>query len=198
GTRVPGFSGDGGPAAQAQLNSPHGIAVDAAGNVYIADQNNSRVRRVGLDGIIQTIAGDGRAGAATDGALATAAAVGNPSAVAIDAAGNLYISQQASQVIRRVSTTGVISTIAGNGTAGFSGDGGPATQAQMRFPVGIASDSAGNLYVAEQSNNRIRKVSVAGIITTVAGNGTAGFTGDGGPALEASLNGPFGVAVDRL
>jgi sugar lactone lactonase YvrE len=198
GTRIPGFSGDGGPAAQAQLNAPHGVAVDAEGNVYIADQNNHRVRRVRVvDGIIETIAGDGTLGASGDGGPAAAAKVGAPSAVAVDAAGNLYISQQVSQIVRRVSTTGLITTIAGNGTQGFSGDGGPAVQAQMRAPVGIASDSAGNLYVAEQANNRIRRVGVDGIITTIAGNGVAGFSGDGGPAVEASINGPFGVAVDR-
>lgn len=198
GNRTPGFSGDGGPGADAQLTAPHGIAVDAAGNVYIADQNNSRVRRVGLDGIIRTIAGDGRTGAVSgDGGPATAAVVAAPSALALDAAGNLYISQQTQQVIRRVSPDGIITTIAGNGTAGYSGDGGPALQGTMRTPVGIASDSAGNVFIAEQGNNVIRKVSVAGIITTVAGNGTQGFSGDGGPATAASIDGPFGVAVDR-
>ena len=198
GTRVPGFSGDGGPAAAAQLNAPHGITADAAGNVYIADSKNNRVRRVRIDGIIETVAGNGQAGAAGDGAPATAAAVGPPSGVALDAAGNLYISQQTAHVIRRVAPNGIITTIAGTGTAGYSGDGGPATQAQMRSPIGIASDSAGNLYVAEQPNHLIRKISAAGIITTVAGNGTQGFSGDGGPATKASLDGPFGVAVDRV
>jgi len=198
GTRVPGFSGDGGPAAAAQLNAPHGITADAAGNVYIADSKNNRVRRVRTDGIIETVAGNGQSGAAGDGAPATAAAVGPPSGVALDAAGNLYISQQTAHVIRRVVPNGIITTIAGTGTAGYSGDGGPATQAQMRSPIGIVSDSAGNLYVAEQPNHLIRKISAAGIITTVAGNGTQGFSGDGGPATKASLDGPFGVAVDRV
>ncbi len=197
GTRTPGFSGDGGPGAQAQLIGPHGIAVDAAGNVYITDQMNQRVRRVGPDGIIKTIAGDGRTGVSGDGGQATQAAVGAPSAVAVDAAGNLYVSQQAFQVVRRVTPDGIITTIAGTGTAGFSGDGGPATQAQIRTPVGIASDSAGNLYIAEQGNNRIRKVSVAGIITTVAGTGEQGFSGDGAAAIGAKIDGPFGVAVDH-
>jgi sugar lactone lactonase YvrE len=197
GTRVPGFSGDGGSAAAAQLSGPHGITADAAGNVYIADSKNNRVRRVGSDGIIVTVAGNGQLGAAGDGGPATVAVVGPPSAVALDGAGNLYISQQTTHTIRRVSPSGIITTIAGTGTAGYSGDGGPATQAQMRSPIGIASDSAGNLYIAEQPNNIIRKVSAAGIITTVAGNGTQGFGGDGGPATNASLDGPFGVAVDR-
>ena len=198
GTRVPGFAGDGGLAAAAQLNGPHGITSDAAGNVYIADSKNSRVRRVRVDGIIETIAGNGQAGAAGDGGPAAASTVGTPSGVALDAAGNLYISQQTAHVIRRVSPSGIMTTIAGTGTAGYSGDGGPATQAQMRSPIGIASDSAGNLYVAEQPNHLIRKISAAGIITTVAGNGTQGFSGDGGPAIKASLDGPFGVAVDRV
>jgi sugar lactone lactonase YvrE len=197
GTRTAGFSGDGGPAVDAELTAPHGIAADAAGNVYIADQNNSRVRRVGTDGIIKTIAGDGRLGVAGDGGAAVSAAVGLPSAVALDAAGNLYISQQSSHVIRRVSTSGIITTIAGIGTPGFSGDGGPATQARLNFPIGIASDSAGNVYVAEQSNNRVRRIGVDGIITTVIGNGSLGSTGDGGPATDATMSSPFGVAVDR-
>jgi sugar lactone lactonase YvrE len=197
GTRVPGFSGDGGPASAAQLSGPHGITADKAGVVYIVDSKNNRVRRVGLDGNIVTIAGNGQSGASGDGGPATAAAVG-PSAVALDAAGNLYISQQGAHVIRRLSPNGIITTIAGTGTAGYSGDGGPATQAQMRAPIGIASDSAGNLYIAEQPNNIIRKVSTAGIITTVAGTGVQGFSGDGGLAVNATLDGPFGVDVDRV
>ena len=196
GTKTLGFSGDGGPGAKAQLNGPHGIAVDAAGNVYIADQMNSRVRRVGTDGIIRTIAGNGTAGWTGDGGLATQAAVA-PSAIAVDAAGNVYIPMQAFHVIRRVAPDGIITTIAGTGGVGFSGDGGPATQALLTAPIGIASDSAGNLYFADQPNNRIRKISAAGIITTVAGSGTQGFSGDGGPAINAALDGPFGVAVDR-
>jgi len=197
GTRTPGFTGDGGPAAQAQLLAPHGIAVDAAGNVYITDQGNHRVRRVGLDGVIKTIAGDGRTGSSGDGGLATQAAVGFPAGVALDGAGNIYISMQMSQIIRRIAPDGIITTIAGTGTAGFSGDGGPATQAQLNGPVGIAADLVGNVYVADHTNNRIRKISVAGIITTVAGNGSQGFSGDGGPATGAAIDGPFGVAVDR-
>jgi sugar lactone lactonase YvrE len=197
GTRTPGFSGDGGPAAQAQLLAPHGIAVDAAGNVYITDQGNHRVRRVGLDGVIKTIAGDGRTGSSGDGGLATQAAVGFPAGVAVDGPGNIYISMQMSQTIRRISRDGIITTIAGTGTAGFSGDGGPATQAQLNVPVGIAADPAGNVYFADHTNNRIRKISVTGIINTVAGNGSQGFSGDGGPATGAAIDGPFGVAVDR-
>jgi sugar lactone lactonase YvrE len=197
GTRTPGFSGDGGPAAQAQLLAPHGIAVDAAGNVYITDQGNHRVRRVGVDGVIKTIAGDGRTGSSGDGGLATQAAVGFPAGVAVDGPGNIYISMQMSQTIRRISRDGIITTIAGTGTAGFSGDGGPATQAQLNVPVGIAADPAGNVYFADHTNNRIRKISVTGIINTVAGNGSQGFSGDGGPATGAAIDGPFGVAVDR-
>jgi hypothetical protein len=196
GTGTAAFSGDGGPATQADINIPHGIASDAAGNVYITDTFANRVRRVGLDGVIRTFAGNGQTGASGDGGLATDAAVGNPSAVALDGAGNVYVSQMGSNVIRRVSPDGRISTIAGTGAAGFSGDGGPATQAQMRVPIGIVSDAAGNIYVAEQGNNRIRKVGSDGVITTVAGNGTAGFSGDGGPATAAQINSPFGVGVD--
>jgi uncharacterized protein (TIGR03437 family) len=188
-----GFSGDGGPATSASLNEPFGAAVDSAGSLYIADDGNSRVRKV-FGGMITTVAGNGAPGFSGDGGLATSASLLGPQGVAIDPAGNLYIADAYNNRIRKVSG-GTITTVAGNGVAGFAGDGGPATSAQLYYPSDVAVDSAGNLYIADNYNNRIRKVS-GGTITTVAGNGASGFSGDGGPATAASLNGPSGVAVD--
>jgi sugar lactone lactonase YvrE len=188
-----GFSGDGGPATSASLNSPSGVALDAAGNLYIADYNNHRIREVSR-GTIKTVAGNGVAGFSGDGGLATSAKLNQPLGVALDTAGNLYIVDQFNQRIRAVSG-GTMKTIAGNGAGAFSGDGGPATSASLNNPQGIAVDTAGNLYIADYSNNRIRAVS-GGTITTVAGNGVDGFSGDAGPATIASLNGPGGVALD--
>ncbi len=196
GSNTGGFGGDGGPAKEAQLNAPHGVAVDAAGNIYIADQGNNRIRKVTTAAVINTIAGNGTQGFSGDGGMATAAQLWLPAGVALDPAGNLYIVDQGNSRIRKVTTTGVISTVAGNGTLGFSGDGGAATNAQLNRPSAVAIGSAGNIYIADYYNHRIRKVTPFGVITTVAGNGTAGFSGDGTPATTAQLNSPAGVAVD--
>jgi len=193
-----GFSGDGGPAKAASLNFPVGIAVDTAGNLYIADAANHRIRKVTPDGIINTVAGTGTAGFSVDGGSATAAQLDSPLGVAVDSAGNIYIADFFNHRVRRVSTAGVISTVAGNGAEGFSGDGGPATAAQLGNPTGVAVDSAGSVYVVSLSHHRIRKVSAAGVISTVAGNGTPGFSGDGGPATAAQVDSPIGVAVDSV
>jgi uncharacterized protein (TIGR03437 family) len=201
GNGTAGFSGDGGSATSAELNSPAGVALDSSGNLYIADSGNFVVRKV-AGSTISTVAGNNGSGAgyAGDGAAATSAQLNNPAHLAFDAAGNLYIADPGNNVVRKVNTSGTISTVAGifSGGAGYTGDGGQATQALLANPEGVAVDHAGNLYIADTRNNVIRKVDTKGVITTVAGNGALnpGFTGDGGPATQASLNGPKGVAVD--
>lgn len=203
GSGIAGCSGDGGPATSAQLTNPQGMAVDSAGNVYIADWGCNVVRRIdATTGVITTVAGNGGPGYTGDGGLATSAQVGGPGDVALDSAGNLYISMigegQPGHVVRRVdAVTGIITTVAGTGTPGDGGDGGPAASALLLGPFGIDVDSAGNLYIADAGSNRIRRVDAAsGIITTVAGNGIRGFTGDGVPATNTALNSPFDVLVN--
>jgi uncharacterized protein (TIGR03437 family) len=196
GNGVAGFSGDGGLANNAQLHGPHGLAVDAAGNLYIVDTGNNRIRAVSPSSIITTIAGNGTFEVIGDGGLATNAQLAAPSGVAKDAAGNLYIADSGNNRVREVTPSGIISTFAGNGTAGFFGDGGPAVNAQLSDAHGLTLDAAGNLYFADSGNNRVRKVTSSGIISTVAGNGTAGFSGDGGPATSAQLSSPTGLALD--
>ena len=194
GNGTQGFSGDGGPATAAALNVPRGIAVDSAGNLYIAEQLNNRVRKVTPAGVISTFAGTGAAGFAGDGGPATAALLNNVRAVAADGAGNVYIADRANNRIRKVAPDGTISTFAGTGTAGFSGDNGPANAAALRNPAGLAVDSAGNVYISDTSNQRVRRV-VNGIINTIAGTGQAGFSGDGAAATSAQLFGVRGLAV---
>jgi trimeric autotransporter adhesin len=192
----PGYSGDGGYAASAQLNQPSGIALDGSGNLYIADWYNSRVRKVSPGGIITTFAGNGSWGSDGDGGPATQAELSYPYGVAVDASGNVYISDYPANRIRKVSTGGTITTFAGKGGGGYSGDGGQATDALLSAPEELAIDSAGNLYVADFGNNRVRKISAGGIISTVAGTGTGGFSGDEGLATTANLDHPTSVVVD--
>ena len=191
-----GFSGDGGPATSAMLSLPSGVTVDAAGNLFIADQANERIRKVTPGGTITTVAGNGREGFSGDGGPATSASLSLPSGVAIDAAGNLFIADTNNNRIRKVTPGGTITTVAGNGIRSFSGDGGPATSASISLVYEVAVDAAGNLFIPDSQNERIRKVTPGGIITTVAGNGEGGFSGDGGPATGASLGSPYGAAVD--
>ncbi|SPE30972.1 putative NHL repeat containing protein [Candidatus Sulfopaludibacter sp. SbA3] len=243
GTGMEKFSGDGGPASSATLNLPVALVLDPSGNLYIADQNNRRIRRVDSSGSITTIAGSGVTNFAGDGGQATLAAMDFPTDVKVDGAGNLYVADAMNHRVRKITPAGVITTIAGTGTAGFSGDGGPATSAQLNVPASVAIDPIGNLYISDQQNlrirmvtpdgiirtyagnglydnsaggypatgvsvgipnlyivdpnhSRVRKVTPAGVVSTAAGNGNAGFSGDGGPASAATLNNPFGVAVD--
>ena len=188
--------GDGGLAASAHLRSPIGVAVDGSGNLYIADWDNHRVRKVDTAGVITTVAGTGTQGFSGDGGQATMAELFNPRGVAVDGSGNLYIADTVDQRIRKVDTAGVITTVAGTGAQSYGGDGGQATAAQISSPEGVAVDGSGNLYIADWGNHRVRKVNTAGVITTVTGTGTGGISGDGGVATAAQINGPSDVAVD--
>ena len=192
-------SGDGGLATAATLSSPLRTVLDGAGNLYLVDYFARSVREINsLSGIITTIAGNGSGGNTGDGGPATLATLQAPIAVALDTSGDLYIADGQSSVVRRVdAATGIISTFAGNGSSGYSGDGAAATSAQLNFPDALAVDSGGIVYIADDSNNVIRKVA-GGVITTLAGTGTAGYSGDGGLATSATLNDPEGLAVDAF
>jgi len=191
-----GYSGDGGPATAADLYYPFNCATDAAGNVYIADALNYRVRKVNTSGIISTFAGTGASGYNGDNIQATAAQLSMTAGVATDAAGNVYIGDFNNCRIRKVNTLGVITTVAGTGALGYGGDGGPATAAQLFFPWNLTVDGAGNIYFSDDVNYRVRKVTTAGIISTIAGNGTGGFSGDGGQATAAEVNSVSFVSID--
>jgi len=175
GTGVPGFSGDGGPATSAQLNLPYGVAVDNMGTVYVADLGNNRVRKIGANGSISTVAGNGVLLSTGDGGPAASASLMSPRNVAVDSAGNLYISEFAGHRVRKVTSGGTISTIAGNGAAGYSGDNGPPAQAQLAYPAGLAVDSGGSLYIADSGNNCVRRI-MAGLIATVVGTAATPLT----------------------
>jgi NHL repeat len=193
-----GFGGDNGRAAQAVLHNPEAIVLDAAGNIYFADEGNSCVRMISAStGIITTVAGTpGVAGLTGNGGPATSATLNEPGTLALDAAGNLYIGDFGSHVVRKVSG-GIITAFAGNGTSGNSGNGGPATSAELNLILGLAVDSAGDVYIADNESATVREVTASnGNIIAVAGTGTIGFSGDGGSAVNAELNQPFGLAVD--
>jgi len=191
-----GFGGDNGQAGDASINLPEGLAVDAAGNVYLADYGNNRVRMINTQGIITTIAGNGKPFFSGDGGLATAAGM-NPADVAVDALGDLFIVDEANNRIRKVTPNNIITTVAGSGIPGYTGDGGPAMAATLNVPTGIALDQTGNLYIADAGNSVVRRVTANGLITTIAGNGTlTPSSGDGGSAVAAALN-PWSVAVDQ-
>ncbi len=191
-----GYSGDNVAATQTALASPAAVAVDAAGNIYIADLFNSRIRKVNPQGIITTFAGSGVAGNSGDGGPATAARIDTPEGVAVDRLGNVYIADSASRVVRRVDSLGIITTFAGTGQDGFNGDGGQARQARLSSPRGVAAGADGNIYIADSGNDRVRQVDPNGVITTVAGNGQTGYNGDGISATQASFFEPAGLVVD--
>jgi sugar lactone lactonase YvrE len=188
-----GYKGDGMPATSALLFNPWGVAVDSSGNVFIADTNNNRIRKVTSTEVISTVVGTGQSGFSGDGGAATSAQLNYPQAIAVDVFGNLFIADSQNHRVRKVTPDGVIHTIAGNGQSGSSGDGGPAIQAALSA-YGVAVDLSGDVFITDV--NRIREVTPDGLIHTVAANGTPGLTGDGGPATSASLNSPYGIAVD--
>lgn len=184
-------------AKNAELNAPTGIAIDAAGNIYFCDTRNHRVRKIGTDGKIRTIAGTGEKGETGDGGDALKAKLNSPTGVAVDAAGNVYIADQLNHRIRKVDTKGIITTVAGTGLPGYSGNGGLATQAQLFYPCCIALDAQGNLFIADRTNNRVRRVDAAtGTISLVAGTGRFGDDYDGRRADQARLRFPMGLAAD--
>lgn len=195
GTGEGGYSGDGGPAAGAKLFYPGGVDVDRFGNVYIADTSNLRVRRVAANGTIETIAGTGESGSSGDGGPATSATFGLPAALAVDAVGQVYVADTRNHRIRKIDSEGIITTIAGTGEPGDSGDGGPATEANVEWPEAVAVDGIGQVYFTSARANRIRMIDLTGTITTIAGGRESGFSGDGGPALSAQFDRPSGVAV---
>ena len=197
GNGTAGFSGDGGPASAAMLNNPTDVFEDGSGNFYIADRNNNRVRKVSPSGIITTIAGTGTAGYTGDGGSALTARLHHPNGVAVDATGNIYVADEGNNVIRMINPGGIITTIAGNGTAGFFGDGGLATLAEFDDPQAVAKDLAGNIYVADNNNSRVRMINPAGIISTYAGGSGPAFTVDGVPATSVSLCNIHDVSVDN-
>jgi sugar lactone lactonase YvrE len=196
GNSIPGFAGDGGAAAGAQISGALDVAVDSSDNLYIADTDNNSIRKVDSSGNITTVAGNQTAGYSGDGGAATSAELNHPVGVTTDSQGNLYIAEYSSDLIRKVDTKGNISTYAGNGAFGFAGDGGAASSASFANPMGIAMDSGGNLYVVDLWNYRVRKISSSGTVSTLAGSGTFSYSGDNGPATNAQLNLPGGVAVD--
>lgn len=187
---------DGGQATNAHLGFAWGVTYDPAGNLYIADNQNCRVRKVTPAGIISTIGGIGVVAFSGDNGPATAAAIQYPTGVARDNAGNLYIADDGNNRIRKINTSGIITTIAGSPTYGFTGDGGPSTAARLYYPRGVAADGAGNIYITDVNNNRIRKINIFGNIYTYAGNGVAAYSGDGGLPAAASLSAPTGFAQD--
>jgi len=207
GTGVPGYNGDNIPGTKAQLNTPWRVTIDPAGNLYIADSVNDRIRKLAPNGIITTVAGSGSAGYSGDGGPATSATLRIPEQAELDVFGNLYIADTGNNVIRKVDTNGMITTVAGTGfgagignqtgNGAYSGDGGPATKANLNLPVSIALDPAGNIWISDQSNNVIRQVNTSGVISTIAGiYNRYGYSGDGGPAAQATFNTPAGIARD--
>jgi sugar lactone lactonase YvrE len=188
GNRTAGYGGDGGPATNAMLNLPSGVFFDRAGNMFITDFNYHRVRKVNVDGIITTIAGNGNATYGGDGGPAINASLNSPSGVYVDRVGNIFIADFSNHRIRKIDLNGIITTVVGNGTAAYGGDERPATSAALNTPVSVFLDGRGNIFISDLTNHRIRKVDLNGIITTVAGNGSIFYGGDGGLNVLKPLN----------
>ena len=202
------YSGDGGPAIAAEMNATVGLAFDAAGNLFVADHGNDRIRRIDTSGIITTIAGTGQndpfgkgqfvpgvGKQGGDGRPATQATLDAPWGISFDAAGNLYIADRDHDAVRRIARNGIITTVAGNGSRGFSGDGKLATESKLNRVSDVAVTPDGTMYLADESNARIRKVNPKGIISTIGGTGALGCGGDGGPATAAPIQNPQSIAV---
>lgn len=196
GTGVSGYSGDGGPATAAQFYRGMKMVVDATGNLLMADMMNNRVRKISPSGIITTVAGNGSGTPFVPGLQATATSFGNIFSVRLNAAGEMLVSDVGNHRVVKVSTSGIVSVVAGTGVAGNDGEGGPATAAKLNFPVGFEVDATGNMYVSQDETDNIRMINAAGIITTVVGTGVAGFSGDGGPATAAQISNPNGIHID--
>jgi trimeric autotransporter adhesin len=198
GTTTGGYSGDGGPATLAELNVPIGISISRTGDIYIAEQSNHIIRKINPLGIITTVAGNGFPGYSGDGGQATAAQLTLPSGVAVDSVGNLFVAEYGNHIIRKIFASGIISTVAGTGIAGYTGDNIAATNSRLHSPFGVALDNSGNIFIADEDNNRVRKINTLGIITTVAGNGMIGTSGDGGLATAAKVQHPVDISIDRF
>lgn len=193
-----GYAGDGGPATAARLQEPVGVGLGAGGDVYVADRDNNAIRKIDADGTITTVIGGGGAGFSGDGGPASDARIDRPQQIVVDPDGNVYFADSGNNRVRRIDTEGVVTTVAGNGRAATSGDGGPALSAAVWNPTGLALDDEGNLYVSQPDDNRIRRVDTTGAIVTVAGGrASPGFSGDGGPATRASFANPQGLAFDE-
>jgi uncharacterized protein (TIGR03437 family) len=195
GNGTAGFSGDGGQAAQAQINRVVGLAVDATGNIFLAEELNNRIRKVDTNGVITTFAGTGTAGYSGDNGPAAQAQLSGPLGLCIASSGDLYVTDQGNKRVRKIAPSGTITLVAGNGSAVSSGDGGPATSAGMVIPIRCAVNAGGDLFIVDQGAHVIRKVDASGKISTYAGT-TQGFSGDGGPAIQAAMNNPTALAVD--
>ncbi len=196
GTGSAGYSGDGGLASAAQVNSPADITIDKYGNIFYVELTGNRIRKINPSGIITTVAGTGIYGHGGDGGAATAATFSGVRSVAVDTSGNLYVGEDGGGYIRKVNTSGIISTIAGTIT-GYSGDGGLATAARLTAPYGLVVDSSGNIFFSDHQNSRIRKINTSGIISTIAGDGSWSYSGDGGPATAAKIYEPWGITIGR-
>ncbi len=196
GNGTPAYYGDGGQATAAEIQNPAGVYVDGAGNLYFADQGNNCIRKVNSSGIISTVGGNNNGGFSGDGGQATAAEISSPQGIFADRFGNIFFTDFFNNRVREINTSGVINTLAGLGVNSYSGDGGPASVAELNAPSGVVTDTLGNVYIADEANNRIRMINTSGIINTFAGNGTGAYSGDGGQATDAEIDNITGVAID--